>query len=560
MKISPPLQVLQKHRRTLTSTIERLILTQNSLESRRAGAAACYDNRHPEAYYLKLKNRCETLRMKNKLTACERQEVINAALGYSYHPHLYLIFSSKDLKNFSVRQPAPAEYWETIVQSIKRGTYYQIIAPAPRRAEKYFRQALRRTHPAHTKGKQLTSNLLPPAYDYLSMALEARRLFPQAEECLTRALELGINGGNAEHMTKYQYIKRAQLRVRAGALCAALGDLTAAAAWRTDYFRAVTVFDLEEVIYWEKAKIFMLLKDYGAAQKMLTQLLNICELNYHPPDNAAVPRLFLLQTIKNHHAALRGEKKAGPGKNLPADTMAAAQPELPTNYDTFQVNTDCPDYQNFIAKIHAQDTKSFKDWEYIVAYRLSRLGDKRPYEKLLAPFARKPALDGTEWLVAALQNFYHKRDYPGTIRVLKRHLPQTPDCVGFELAAKAHLAQGDYKSALKYLSRGQALVKKLLAQGAAEKSYRGQIKMYHLLQGIAAAKINKLDRARGELAAALKLDAGWEDSYRRNDDLAYWELARLELRAENIPAAIRNLKKIYNRRVIDGVWEGLNEE
>ena len=560
MKISPRLGIMQKHRQVLTQKIEQLIATQNSWEARRRGPAACYDYRYPEAYYLNLKHRCQTLSRKNKLSAGEREEIINAALAHSYYSHLNLIFSQPDLENYSTRQPAPGEYWERIVQSLKRGAYYQKIQPAPRQAQKYFQQALARTRATRAGGMALRNSLLPQVYDYLAIALEARRLFSQAETCLTRALTLGRENRTEPHMIKHLYIKRALLRRRTGALREALEDLTAAAAWRTDYFRERTVFDLDDVIYWEKAKIYLEMKDYRAAQKMLTQLMNVCELNYRPRAPGAVPRCLLRETLKNHHAALAAKQAAARGKDLPLVLEPDSFPELPSNYDIFQVNTYCPNYQDFIALIYAQDNKSAQDWEYIVAYRLSRLGDKRPYEKLIAPYVRREGGNDKEWLRAALQNFYYRRDYSTTMHILDQHLAQTPDCGGFELAAKVHLARGDYKAALKYLARGQALVKKLCPGGAPEKAYSGQRKMYLLLQGIAAARMHKGAPARRDFAAALKIDAATEDSYRRVDDLIYWELARLELRAGNRAAALGYFKKIYHHEVINEYWAFLLNE
>ena len=558
MKNSLRVRALQKHRQALTQKIEQVIATQNSWETRCYGPAVCYDNRHPEAHYLNLKHRCQTLGRKNKLSAGERQEIINAALGYSYYPHLYLIFHHADLKNYVPAKTAPGAYEEKIIQLLKRGAYCKIIARAPLHAQKYFQQAL--AHPPPVKNMEVRNCMLPQIYDYLSIALEARRQFPQAEKCLTRALALGRKTRVDTCMIKYQYIKRALLRRRAGALRLALQDLSAAATWRTDYFRALTVFDLDEVIYWEKAKIFMLLKDYESAQKMLGQLWAICELNYYPPETAAVPRGLLLETLKNSRAALSAQKSAVPEEGLPAPTAPRSFPELPTNYDTFQVNTYCPAYQDFIAKLHARAPKSTQDWEYIVAYRFSRLGDKRPYEKLIAPTARTAAENDKDWLCPALQNFYCRRDYRATLRVLEQPLAQSPHCVGFELAAKAHLAQGDYPAALMCLEQGQALIKKLCPPGAAKKGYAAQIKMYLLLQGIAAAKIDQLTAARRACAAALKIVAPAEDTYRRMDDLLYWELARLELRAENHSAALGYLRKIHNVGVIREYLEFLLNE
>ena len=549
-------EILYKQREGMQQALSHLAQQRAAVELRvsfeRKGRPAgclpytCYDNRHSEEYLKLLEEHVAEFHEKNSLALWERAKMIDQALGYAHYRNFY-----PDLWDNNLTLPPPlknhtSRVEDKILRLMKLGLRELKITSDYPKATRLLMDALKQTQRAPALSQSSKAILLPALYDYLAMATEPQLYIAAACKFLTLAIE-GYEQRPADaRITKYVRLRRAYLHLWLGNPGAALVDLNQALTWRGRSAGREDIFILDEIIYWEKAKVFIEQNQYACAITALHELINACQLNYKRRDvtPAALPKATLITEILNLIETLSQKPPIKPGVPLPGYAPRRSRPEARSNYDSFQVNAKCVEYQAFIAKIHAAPRKTDRDWQYLAVYEFSRYGNNRTYEAAIPIRAGGETIGPDNWWTPGVRLFYLERDYRAAAQFFTNYLTQTPDFLGYELAAKAQLALGDYSAALKYSTKGIALLKKSVARRATDFLEEAQFKIYHLLRAVAYINLGKPARAEAEFAAGLRRRRAQFERIDKIHSLLHWERARLRLTQKNYNGALHDLKKI----------------
>ena len=412
MNSTPQEKNLEKQRAELTRMIDAVVTAQAELtvETRPAEARQelCYDARHPKSYYEKFEQRCKKLRQQSELSLAEREIILNQALGYaSYHDIHREHIEKRLIESYQAHRAARAGTPPTspppklVVQSRRRGRenssnhaetappmrpqrrlnhgmpqprhrfdrepgmlidlalYHIKIKPSLDQAMKYLLEA-RTVMQADPEQFHNEAHAGARLYNHLSVVAEEQDQPAQAREYLTSAIGCAERYDKSQRLIKGLHIKRALLHRRLGDPTAALQDLDRALAHRCDYYEEVNMFAQDELIHWEKTKIFVQQKNYPQAAACLQQLRHVCQLNYHDDEKLAgrPARTELLRQVDAYEAAIPPMKRLAGERWLTEYRRAEVLPERPANYDSFQVNVKCPVYLKFIAKLQAQNTQN----------------------------------------------------------------------------------------------------------------------------------------------------------------------------------------------------------
>ena len=224
-------------------------------------------------------------------------------------------------------------------------------------------------------------------------------------------------------------------------------------------------------------------------------------------------------------------------------------PEALENYDSFQVNSKCPVYQDFIAKIRCKKQKTLRDWEYLVAYDFSRFGDKRYYEGLVAPVSWNDLNSKNKHLVPGLQYFYLKRDYAKAVEFFDKQAKRNQLCESYELLTRALFAAGNYKEVITTLSLEINKLEKTIAkQYSWDTSHIEPKEMFMLIRGAAYIKERQMAAALADFSEGVRLREQGRERYKKIHDMLRWERARLLVQLGRTHEALEDLAKIkYNR-------------
>ena len=512
----------------------------------------CYDNRKSKRYFDICEDRALELREKTTLIRDEQTKVIDQALGYVYYRNFYPDLLEENLTQGGVLENYSAEPENKIIDLIRLGLRELKTNDNPEIATWHLMDALGQTLNSSRIADFHQKRLIPALYDYLAMAAEKQQYIARACEYLTLAIKSHEERQSAAMIIKYLRLRRAYMHLWLGNPMGAMSDLNLALTWRGCPAGRYDIFKLDELVYWEKAKVYFEQKNYAGAIDVLHELINICQLTYKRPDcsAAALPKAALLSQISKLIRELKAEHAAHFPTIRPDLSPPLPRPEALENYDSFQVNSKCVAYQAFIAKIHAKPSKNARDWEYLAAFEFSRYDNNREYENAIPARIGAQANEISNWWTEGVRLFYYKRDYQKSAKFFAQYLTRWPDLSAYELAAKAKLAFGDYQGALKYAAAGLTYLKKIVNGQMTSIPQEAQFKMYHLLRGIAYAKTGDSARAVTELTTGLRRRRALFARYDKIRSLLYWERARLLLSLNDHAGAVHDLEQIEKNSAV----------
>ena len=550
MTISCQRKILEKQRRVVSDKIKSITAAIRDLDRPVITVsdfpAVCYDNRHNKEYYKNHKTLINSLIRKTTITPRGREEIINGVLRDKYYNNFYPGFCDVKFTLRSNRKPGASH---NVFKLVNRGLYYLKVKKLPAVAKEYFTQAMAAEPGVHiyARGNERISKQL--IYDYLSIAAEFQRELPQAIKYLADAIKEGEKYTVEYNLTKYQYIKLALLQAREKHYNIALQNLSHALNIRPYFNISINIFDMDEIIYWEQAKIFKQMNESKAAKASMNKLINSCILNFKDNDNL-LPEDSLLVHLKNYRDSLR---KSIARSKIRVDAMPPLEkPESISNYDSFQVNSKCSVYQNYVAKIKMKAKKNLRDYEYLIAFEFSKYLDKRMYEHATAPAKwRKNNPKYKQW-VPGTQYFYIERDYAKAARVFDGGLKNYDGFLNYELASRAQLAMRNYKSAITVLTKGISRLQKDSGyNGWLSLTYSEQMKLYLFMRGFSYAKCNQAPLAMEDYAAGLQVNKDMPSNRpEKIHHMLLWERARLWFDLKNTKAAVNCLKKIKHNSTI----------
>ena len=529
---------LEKQRRIVAQKIKAVaaMLQQLKLPTVVPGI---YDNRHPEAVYKKLEQRAAQLQKRKNLTAPEQEELLNQLLGLPYYQNFYADFHEVRAAAPPKIEHAREEPFRGLFHAIARGLHCFKVKNSPDAALECLRLARRKSCGWSILENGRLRGSKAEIYDYMAMILEGGGVRGEARKYLDWSIGEGEPNNNNPDLQKYQYIKRALLQVQDKQFLAALTDLAHALTIRPVMYVDTSIFWLDEVIYWEQAKIFKALKDYSAAAACVAQVIHLSQLNRK--NSAAGPGAVLLRTLKKYQAQLAAEKPVSP---LQIYHAAAARAERRENYDSFQVNSKCPVYLKFIASIHEKPEKSFRDWEYLAAYKFSRHIDKRSYESSVPSNRVAPEGDVSGIDKRGLQYLYLERNYEAAAEVFSAALKKQRHNQLYELCARAQIASGNYKAAVATLTNvisPRTPPAKFDLNNMFENNTQ---KFCRLMRGVAWSKINHPQAAREDFTAGLAYPVAPGRSYPKVHNMLLWERAKLARTQGETALAVADLKLI----------------
>ena len=498
-----------------------------------------------------MERRTRALQTQKKLSLEECEEAINQALGWKYYQGICEDLREENLENLARKKSGPEDSLSRHAVLLRTALYHFKIKGTPAAAENYLNQALALVPAAAPLSRIEKAVYRPALYEYLSLIAEERGQLALAHKYLSQALQRPLENINEHYKVKYQLLKRALLAIRLQDPQGALNDLTRALTIRPTGRRPeIDIFYLDDLILWEQTKVHQRHGARRPAQQKLVELINICKLNYNPPNKArgVLSRDGLLTLLTNYQAHLAA---LTPGRTAPKHQTPPQGPELPDNYDSFQVNAKCPIYQNFIVRTRAKKNKTAQDWEYLVAYEFSRYSLCRPYDCVLSAtqITPAPAVLQKAWR-AGVEEFFIQRNYIRARKAISVALKKTPDYLGYELAAKANMALGDYAAALAGLTEGIKQAQKNRRHLPWAAATPEQIKVYHLLRGIAYAQMHDPVAAEVEFAAGLRIPLILDNFFPKLNDLFYWERAKVRKASGQRAAALGDLENIKQNQVV----------
>ena len=555
MSIIAHRKLLESRRRLLQRQLKNLQALQRGCTAtapdRMGPLSVCYDNRHKKTYYQNWERRTRALQAQKNLSLEECEEVINQALGWKYYQGICEDLREENLENPAAKKTSPESSLSEHAALLRTALYHFKIKGAPKVAENYLNQALTLSSGPALWGRIESTVYRSALYEYLSLVAEERGQLALADKYLSQALQRPLENINEHYKIKYQYLKRALLAIRQQDPQRALTDLARALTMRpTGRRREIDIFYLDDLILWEQTKVHRRQGRRRPAQQKLVELINMCKLNYNPPNKAigvlSQDELLALLTKYQGHLATTALGRVAPQYQTPPPG-----PELPDNYGSFQVNAKCPIYQNFIVRTRAKKNKTAQDWKYLVAYEFSRHSLCRPYECVLGPTQVTPAalVLQTTWR-AGVEEFFIQRNYIHARQVITAALKKTPDYLGYELAAKVNMALGDYAAALASLTEGITQAQKNRCHQPLEAATPEQVKVYHLLRGIAYAQMRDPVAADAEFGAGLRIHLILDDFFPKLNDLFYWERAKVRKAAGQRTAALKDLENIKQNPVV----------
>ena len=463
--ISPKLQTLLTHRRRLAHTLRQL---SNKIDlggyDYVPRAPVCYDNRYPADYYRQRKKRTAQLLAKNKRRPAELIEIINQGLAddcrNGIHPELpELVYITATSKKPRPTDPHDLICW--LYTQAAGSLKLQISTPT---AQKYLNEALARLSAIPAKADWDIELARAHAHKYQAMLAEAQHDFRAVPRYLTQAISAAYRSTRPQAADlKYLYLRRAMAHGHTKQYGAALTDLAQALTYRHGLRFTGPIHRLDKLIYWERVKIFITLKDFAAAHKNLDRLINLTALKRSPgPGAFTSPPRALAQLMTELSVTLPPQNFTARPLVIPGYCPRRVWPESPANYLSYQVNVKCPGYQAYIAQIYRKPQKSLRDWEYLVVYEFSLLADyERKYDNDIAPTAPLILEDPPRWWVPGLHAFYLDRDYEAADKYFTRELKKHPCLEGYELAAKTKLALRKFQEVIPLITEALSFREKI---------------------------------------------------------------------------------------------------
>ena len=442
-----------------------------------------------------------------------------------------------------------------LFHAIACGLHHFKIKNAPVEAVACLRRALTKVSNAYILQKRRLRGSKQEIYDYLSMVFEGNNLRGPARKYLDLAIKAGETLKHDPDLLKYQYIKRALLHAHARRFHPALADLTHALALRPICYADTSVFFLDDVIYWEQAKILKALKNYPAARAAVAQVINLCQLNYKGAPAAARP--LLLGTLKKYHTHLVGIKTAARRRRASTPPVNAERPE---NYDSFQVNSKCPIYLDFIAGIHAKPIKSLRDWEYLAAYKFSRYTDKRSYEAFVPDQRVAPEPADPRIGKRGLQYFYVERAYSAAEQFFAAALKTAPNLELYELCARAQIAGGNYSAAVATLTQLLTHIQHLEDTKSADYFINERKMLCRLMRGVAYAKINETVTAWTDFTTGLTHHVIRPHQYSKIYNMLLWERGKIARQLDIVSVTKSALQQITGNSACHAYLAALPEK
>ena len=557
-------KILENHRLGLARTLESLVSDRETIEIQKPGGSFehfCCDNRHLPDYYKKYEAYINELWKKPKRSISDYEKIIDHALTSKYHNFSYHDMNDERLHRLE-KAKIPGGWAQLAHFKLMNQALVELkLKNSPAQGQLYLTQALNALQndpPINAMEHMITKTWL---YDYSAMCAEAQSAWKNANTFLSQAITAAETCRENQWLRnlKYLYIRRAAVHRQQNNPRAALRDLGQALTYRQEQaFGLGNICTKDEIIFWEKVKIYVAEKDYPAARKNLTILINLTKINLNcwTPNIRPPPHQPVLLTLKELAIRLR-PAKATPISRLKASERTAL-PEPSRNYDSFQVNVKCPGYQAFIAKINSKKRKTLRDWEYLVAYCFGLTSENSEYEKDIPPRPTLARGHETHWWVPGVHALYLDRDYEAAIQLFADQVAQKPTPMGYELLAKAQIAAGDYKGALPILTRGISEMESAL--GACPDNVQSivQLKNYLLMRGSVYAKMKKIAAARRDYTYRLESKKSY--NLGKLQDRILWERARLSL-AEGDPAAARkDLKQIHDNSACAALLKSLRQK
>ena len=549
--ISPQLQALTTHRHTLAHTLGQLSRVGAWGYDYTPRAPVCYDNRYPTDYYRQRKNRSAKLLAKNNRSQADFIEIINQGLAddcqNGMHPELHeLVFITAANK-----KPRPTDPQDIIGWLLAQAAGSLKLQTAPPTAQKYLNEALARFTATPAKGNWDIELARAHNYKYQAMLAEAQHDFGAAQRYLTQAITAAYRSARPQGADlKYLYLRRALTHGHTKQYGAALRDLAQALTYHRGPISTTPTHRIDKLIYWERVKIFLRLKDFVSAHKNLDCLINLTVLKRSPGTGPFTsPPRALAQIMTEFSATLPPPRSGARPLDIPGYCPRIAHPEAPANYLSYQVNAKCPRYQAFIAQIYRAPQKSLRDWEYLVVYEFTLLGDyERKYDNDISPTPPVILANPPRWWIPGLQAFYLDRDYRAADKFFTQELKKHPCLEGYELAAKTKLALGKYRAAVPLLSAALSLREKFRTENPNIFWNSDMPNTYLLLRGIAQAKTQNRPAALKDFTAAI--DTYKPEIYDKLKDILHWERARVYMEQGELSSAIKDLQAIKQNKAV----------
>ena len=549
MMSPPPLKILETHRLDLRGRLEELKnFNVVAREVENDFTRVCYDNRYHDSYYVNQRRYVEKLAQQTERCREDCELIINHALAAQYQSFFYGYFDGGIINNRvgarATKDPGTRP-WVCLAYAARSFKYER----NPAAAAAYLAQAQ-----TANKAAGITSDnrliLRIQVYDFYAVLAEAREDFAGANYWLTQAIT-SAETARAEQWQrniKYLHIRRALLAARENNPEAALADLAQALTYRREAELAGNILTMDEIIYWERVKLFIKIKNRPAARENLACLINITHINFSAnhwwlrPSPTPTTQSKLLAILKEFQAHLRTQTPQNPQVTINNYHRRRPQPEPRKNYDSLHVNVKCPVYQKFIAKIYTKSRKTARDWEYLIAYEFGLHPDKRDYEYDVGPVKAQAARNQKFWWVPGVHYFYLDRDYPAAVRFFNRRRKAGASWLGYELAAKANSAAGNHARAITILTGAIKRLRAELRRARPTPDQLGQLKIYLLWRGVGYAQIKNYEAAASDYTQGLKIDAPGKVA--KIGNMLHWARARLRLIQKDIPAALQDLEKI----------------
>ena len=427
------------------------------------------------------------------------------------------------------------------------------IKKSPRLAQKYCNQAWALLDKNKGISRNKKAYLRTCICDNNSIIAETIQQLPDAVRHLDAALKYAPAQGELrvdDTRVKYLYIKRALLHARQNDYALALHDLDRALAhgWHNkvvvEVLNLTDILELDEIIYWERVKIYLKIKNFTKARECLSQLINFTQINldnWHSRSLTALPP-DLIARMRELYGLLPAEDSVEISPEPRGYQPPPARPEAPANYDSFQPNPKCPQYQEFIAKIMTKPKKTLRELEYLVAFKFSIYQDNREYAKDVAPVTKPRRGTKKYWWTPGLRDFFLTREYRQAAQFFAHAVKQTPTLLGYELAGKAYMASGQHKKAIKLLTKGIKGARAAAAAATDKYPDQLQMKILLLMRGIAYGKVLEPAAALKDYNTALRLVPS--HNFLKLGSILLWERARLYLARGEVSVAIKGLKEI----------------